>query len=430
MKIETAVVATKLPSRSLKVSRERVDPNAFDVLTKLKHAGFQAFLVGGCVRDLLLDATPKDFDVATNATPEQVRRLFQRSRMVGRRFKIAHVRYGRNIIEVSTFRKAPSGDEKVNGNGVILRDNAYGTLDEDAFRRDFTVNALYYDPHEEEILDYVDGIQDIKKRRLRLIGEARQRLAEDPVRLLRALRFQAKLGFNLDKTITEHAAAASMHLQDIPAARLFDEFSKMLLGGYAANAWRLLQRTPICRSLFPATPPDSLLVRLAMENTDRRIAQGRPATPGFLLAVLLWDDYCAKFKALAAHLRGKGKSEAHAIAAHDSLAAQRRIIALPRRHAYFVTDVWRLQRHLEERRSKHVHKALCHPKFRAAYDFLLLRSEAGLVDQNLAAWWTEVQQTPPHQQDAMIAALNAPRQRKVRKQPRPDREARAAAENL
>ena len=421
MKIETAV-ATKLSSRSLKVYREQVDPNAFDVLTKLKEAGFQAFLVGGCVRDLLLNAAPKDFDVATNATPEQVRRLFRRSRLVGRRFKIAHVRYGRNLIEVSTFRKAPHGNEKANGNGVILRDNVYGALDDDAFRRDFTVNALYYDPHEEEILDYVGGIEDIKKRRLRLIGEARQRLAEDPVRLLRALRFKAKLGFDLDKTITEHAAAASVQLQDIPAARLFDEFSKMLLSGYATNAWRLLQRTPIRRTLFPATPPESRLVSLAMENTDRRIAQGRPVTAGFLLAVLLWDDYRAKFKAAAAHLGGKSKSEAQAVAAFDSLAAQRRIIALPRRHGSFVADVWRLQKHLEERRPKHALKALRHPKFRAAYDFLLLRAEADLVDPPLAAWWTELQQAPPHQQDAMIAALNGPRRRKAgRQRRRPNR---------
>ena len=430
MKIATAV-ATKLASRPLKVSREKVDPNAFDVLTKLKGAGFQALLVGGCVRDLLLGAVPKDFDVATSATPEQVRRLFRRSRMVGRRFKIAHVRYGRNIIEVSTFRKAPDENEKANGQGVILRDNVYGALDEDAFRRDFTVNALYYDPHEEEILDYVGGIKDIQKRRLRLIGEARRRLAEDPVRLLRALRFKAKLGFDIDEAITEHAAAVAVHLRDIPPARLFDEFSKMLLSGYAANAWRLLQHTPIRQTLFPATPPDSLLVRLAMENTDRRIALGRPVTPGFLVAALLWDDYSARLKELTTHLGGKSKSEAHEIAAHDSLAAQRRTIALPRRHAYFVTDVWRLQRHLEERRPKQAGKALGHPRFRAAYDFLMLRAEAGLVDQALADWWTDIQQAPPGQQEAMLATLGPPRKRKAgNRRRRPRRRTRTAPESV
>ena len=430
MKTETAV-ATKLASRPLKVSREKVDPHAFDVVTKLKDAGFQALLVGGCVRDLLLGAAPKDFDVATNATPEQVRRLFRRSRLVGRRFKIAHVRYGRNLIEVSTFRKAPDGNQKANGHGVILRDNVYGALDEDAFRRDFTVNALYYDPHEEEILDYVGGIGDIKKRRLRLIGEARQRLAEDPVRLLRALRFKAKLGFDLDAGITEHAAAVAVRLQDIPPARLFDEFSKMLLSGYAANAWRLLRRTPIRRTLFPATPPDSLLVRLAMENTDRRIALGRPVTPSFLLAALLWEDYSARLKELTAHLGGKNKSEAHDTAAHDALAAQRRTIALPRRHAYFVTDVWRLQRHLRERRPKHVFKALGHPRFRAAYDFLMLRAEAGMIDQALADWWTELQQATPDQREAMVSTLNPPRKHKAdNRRRRSRRRSRTAPESV
>ena len=197
-------------------------------------------------------------------------------------------RYGRDVIEVSTFRKAPAGNVKTNGNGVILRDNAYGTLDEDAFRRDFTVNALYYDPHEELILDYVGGIEDIKRRRLKFIGEARERLVEDPVRLLRAIRFQAKLGFALDAAITEDAAAITVRLQDIPSARLFDEFSKMFLTGYAANAWHLLERTPIAKALFPNTPAQDPLVPLAMLNTDRRIAIGRPVTAGFLLAVLLW----------------------------------------------------------------------------------------------------------------------------------------------
>ena len=430
MKIATAI-ATKLASRPLKVSREKVDPNAFDVVTKLKSAGFQALLVGGCVRDLLLGAKPKDFDVATSATPEQVRRLFRRSRMVGRRFKIAHVRYGRNIVEVSTFRKAPDEDEKANGHGVIRRDNVYGALDEDAFRRDFTVNALYYDPHEEQILDYVGGIKDIQKRRLRLIGEARKRLAEDPVRLLRALRFKAKLGFDIDPAITEHAAAVAAQLRDIPPARLFDEFSKMLLSGYAAKAWRLLQRTPVRQTLFPATPPDSLLVRLATENTDRRIALGRPVTHGFLVAALLWDDYSARLEELTLRLGGKSKSEAHEIAAQDSLAAQRRTISLPRRHAYFVTDVWRLQRHLEERRPKHARKALGHPRFRAAYDFLMLRAEAGSVDQALADWWTEIQQASPDQQEAMLATLGPPRKRRAgNHRRRPKRRSRTVPESV
>ena len=404
--IDTAT-ATQLASKPLNISQELVDPNAMDVVAKLKQAGYQAWLVGGCVRDLLLGTSPKDFDVATNATPEQVRSLFRRSRMVGRRFKIAHVRYGRDVIEVSTFRKAPAGNVKTNGNGVILRDNAYGTLDEDAFRRDFTVNALYYDPHEELILDYVGGIEDIKRRRLKFIGEARERLVEDPVRLLRAIRFQAKLGFALDTAITEDAAAITVRLQDIPSARLFDEFSKMFLTGYAANAWHLLERTPIAKALFPNTPAQDPLVPLAMLNTDRRIAIGRPVTAGFLLAVLLWADYGARVKALSS-TGGMGLPEASLVAAHEALLAQRRIIALPRRHFGFITDIWRLQQLLEERRPRRVAKLLQHAKFRAAYDFLLLRTEAGLLDANLADWWTAVQKAPADCQAEMIAALKQP----------------------
>ena len=404
--------ATKLAARPLNVSQKLVDPNAIDVVTKLKAAGFQALLVGGCVRDLLLGANPKDFDVATDATPEQVRGLFRRSRMVGRRFKIAHVRYGRDIIEVSTFRKAPAGHLKTNGNGVILRDNAYGTLDQDAFRRDFTVNALYYDPHEERILDYVGGIEDIRRRRLRFIGEAKQRLAEDPVRLLRAIRFQAKLGFAVDAAITEDAATVAARLHDIPPARLFDEFSKMFLSGYAANAWRVLEQTPIAKVLFPDTPSQDPLVRLAMLNTDHRIAIGRPVTAGFLLAVLLWEDYCGRVAALCSPRGGMGVAEAAVVAAHESLLAQRRIIALPRRHFGFITDLWRLQRHLQERRPKRVPKLVQHPKFRAAYDFLLLRAEAGLLDGELADWWTAMQNTPANRQAEMAAALPQPNGRR------------------
>ena len=405
--METEPSAAALDSKPLNVSREQVDPNAVDVVARLKGAGFQAWLVGGCVRDLLLGAHPKDFDVATNATPEQVRGLFRRSRLVGRRFKIAHVRYGRDVIEVSTFRKAPSGDARINGNakanGLILRDNAYGTLREDAFRRDFTVNALYYDPHEERILDYVGGLKDITRQRLRFIGDARQRLREDPVRLLRAIRFQAKLGFGLDADVDDGRMVA--HLREIPGARLFDEFSKMFLGGYAARAWQLLERTPIPGILFPATPKGTRLVQLAMENTDRRVAAGLPVTPGFLLAVLLWEDFRARAKALSSGSGGAKSGDAADLAAQSALADQRRIMAMPRRHSHFIQDVWHLQRQLRARRPKRVPKVLQHPKFRAAYDFLLLCADAGLINPAIGQWWTEIQEADADGRDAMINAL-------------------------
>ena len=408
--------AARLDAKPLNVSRERVDPNAVDVVAKLKGAGFQAWLVGGCVRDLLLGARPKDFDVATNATPEQVRGLFRRSRLVGRRFKITHVRYGRDVIEVSTFRRAPSGDLRINGNakanGLILRDNAYGTLREDAFRRDFTVNALYYDPHEEQILDYVGGLKDIKRQRLRFIGDARQRLREDPVRLLRAIRFQAKLGFGLDAAVEDSRMVA--RLREIPGARLFDEFTKMFLGGYAGEAWRLLEGTPIPSVLFPATPKGTRLVQLAMENTDRRVANGQPVTPGFLLAVLLWEDFRARIKALHSEHGGANGDDAAVLAAQSALADQRRIIAMPRRHSHFIQDVWLLQRDLRTRRPKWVPKVLQHPKFRAAYDFLLLCAEAGLVEPAIGQWWTDIQAAGTEERDAMINALNPAGRRRGR----------------
>ncbi len=421
------MAALKLASRPLNVSQKQVDANALDVLKRLKAAGFEALLVGGCVRDLLLGAHPKDFDVATSATPEQVRALFRRSRMVGRRFRIAHVRYGRNIIEVSTFRKAPvrGGDSLLHkeANGMILRDNAYGTLEEDAFRRDFTVNALYYNPQAEEILDYVGGMEDLRQSRLRFIGQARERLLEDPVRLLRAIRFQAKLGLELDSEARAGLADAAVRLPDVAPARLFDECTKLFLTGHAENAWRLMEQTPIRTALFPATPPHSALVRLAMASTDRRIAAGNSVTFGFLLAVMLWEDYRARLRELTSPAAGMGKKEAAVAAAFAALADQRRIIALPRRHSHFVIDVWRLQQHLQGRSPKRAERAQQHRRFRAAYDFLMLRSQAGLVDSQLAEWWTDLQQATPAQQADMIAALSCPARsaRRRRKAPRAKR---------
>ncbi len=415
-----SVTATRLNSRQLNVTQEQVDPNALDVVSKLKNAGFQALLVGGCVRDLLLGASPKDFDVATDATPEDVRRLFRRSRMVGRRFRIAHVRYGRDIIEVSTFRKSANlqeaGDRTSNPDGLILRDNVYGTIDEDAFRRDFTVNALYYDPHEEEILDFVGGIADLRKHRLRFIGEPRERLQEDPVRLLRAIRFQAKLGFILDAGIMDDADLTAARLMNIPSARLFDEFSKMFLSGYAMNVWKIIEPTPIRSALFPTTPPNNTLVELAMHSTDQRIAQGKPVTPGFLLAVLLWDDYQARISELAGD---KKINEARLLAAHESLAGQRNVLAIPRRFSQFVNDVWQLQGRLEVRKPRQIVRTLNHPRFRAAYDFLLLRSEAELIEPSLADWWTEIQDVDITVREKMINELApAPGKKRRRRRPR------------
>jgi poly(A) polymerase len=386
--------------------RAAVDPNALDVVERLTDAGYQAFLVGGCVRDLLLGAEPKDFDVATNATPEEVKQVFRRSRLVGRRFRIAHVRYGRHIIEVATFRKLDADlddDERhLAVSGLILRDNVWGTLDEDAFRRDFTINALYYDPHTEEIIDFVNGLADLAQRRLRLIGDAGVRLREDPVRILRAIRFRAKLGFTLDPSIEQEIPTVAERLREIPPARLFDEICKLFVSGRSGEAWDYLAATRLCSALFPCTPPGDDLVRLAMRNTDLRIAQDKPVTPGFLLAVLLWRD----FEARRGEFEGSRRpAEARASAASATLADEQEIIAIPRRFTQFIRDVWALQLPLEGRRPRSIGQAFGHERFRAAYDFLVLRAEADEPVKDAADWWTRYQELDTPGRIAMVEDL-------------------------
>jgi poly(A) polymerase len=386
-----------------------VDHNALDVVERLRDADFEAYLVGGCVRDLLLGLDPKDFDVATNATPEEVHELFRRSRLIGRRFRIVHVRYGRHIVEVSTFRKAneelEDDDDRLHADsGLILRDNVWGTLEDDAWRRDFTINALYYDPVEEEIRDFVGGLDDLEHRRLRFIGDTRTRLREDPVRILRAVRFHAKLGFDLDPAIVAAIPECAAHLRAIPPARLFDEVCKLFTSGVSAAIWTYLAPTRLRHALFPATPPDDALTMAAMRNTDARIAEDKPVTPGFLLAVLLWRDYVARCDELA---EAHKSSEARALAASETLAEEQEIITIPRRFSLFVRDVWALQGRLETIRPKSVNLTLEHPRFRAAYDFLVLRAATGEPVDEQVAWWTEIQEQDAGGRDAMIEALAA-----------------------
>jgi len=423
----SAIAPNRVGVEEHQVARRDVDANALNVTDTLSKAGFQALLVGGCVRDLLLGAKPKDFDVATSATPEQVRELFRRSRLVGRRFRIAHVRFGRSeVIEVSTFRGAATSSEadgqRHSEEGLILRDNVYGSLEEDAFRRDFTVNALYYDPATEEVLDFVDGLSDLSTNRLRCIGEPAIRLREDPVRILRALRFQAKLGLDLDPAMDEELDQAAEGLSAIPPARLFDEVSKMLMSGYAQNAWRRIEDTAVRRVLFPNTPPEDELVDRAMANTDARIAAGKPVTPGFLLAVLLWCDYLARS---AEARQTKKPGEAAALAAADALSAQHQIISIPRRFSQFVRDVWSLQRRLEDRYARNITRLATHPRFRAAYDFLVLRAESGEgqgIDE-AADWWTRYQDADEETQREFIegrrSSQPAKRKRRRRRPSRP-----------
>lgn len=380
------------------IARESIDPAAIEVVAQLREQGYEAFLVGGCVRDLLLGLVPKDFDVATNATPEEVRGVFRRSRMIGRRFRIVHVRVGRALFEVSTYRKYVDEDDieddatVTSDEGVILRDNNYGTLEDDTFRRDFTVNALYYNPLDGTLLDKAEGQKDLAAKRLRLIGEPRLRLREDPVRILRAIRFAAKLGFEIDQSVQDAIGPTAELLTAIPPARLFDEMNKVFLAGCAERAWELMCEHDLSPILFPATDPEDNLVRLAMASTDKRIADDKPVTPGFLFAVLLWDDFQTRITENALH---QSMQEAETSAAHDCIREQQLTIAIPKRFAQFIRDVWTLQPRLERRQRKNLSRMLSHPKFRAAYDFLLLRAEMDLVDQEVADWWTEIQLTHP-----------------------------------
>jgi poly(A) polymerase len=386
-----------------------VDANALAVVEQLVDAGFEAYLVGGCVRDLLLGLQPKDFDVATDATPEEVRREFRRCRLVGRRFRIAHVRFGRHIIEVSTFRKGHPEDEDADerhhaDSGRILRDNVWGTLEEDAFRRDFTINALYYDPETEGIIDFVGGLDDLEHRRLRFIGDCDVRLREDPVRVLRAVRFRAKLGFTLDPAIERAITETAEQLREIPPARLFDEVCKIFVSGKSLQAWEQVAPTRLRWALFPCAPPDDPLIGLAMRNTDLRIAEDKPVTPGFLFAVLMWRDYQARRIELETTRK---PAEARAVAAGSTLAEQQAIIAIPRRFSQFIRDVWGLQHRLEARRSRLIVSLQAHERFRAAYDFLVLRGEAGEGVQEAADWWTRYQDEDPAGKEAMIESMRA-----------------------
>jgi poly(A) polymerase len=380
------------------------DANALNVIKVLNANGFQAYLVGGCVRDALCGVKPKDFDVATDAPLEAVSKLFRRSRIVGRRFPIVHVRFGRDLIEVSTFRQSISDKVVHDDRGMILRDNAFGTLHEDAFRRDFTTNALYYDPSNDEIIDFVDGIKDIKQKRLRFIGNTRTRLAEDPVRMLRAMRFSAKLGFAIDPEILRHAKESANSLEAVSPARLFDEFIKLFLNGYAEVVWRQLRETPLANALFPCCDPNSPLVLAAMRNTDERILGGASVTPGFLVAVFLWDDFCA---------RSHDQATLEDDPAFATLKHQQSHIAVPRRFGTFAREVWLIQERLHKRNPRSLDRLASHKRFRAGYDFLCLQAESDELMVPIADWWTEFQSADESGRQALIAQLpKAPRKRR------------------
>lgn len=421
---------TVLNAHEHQLSTADFSRNSANVAVRLQHAGFEAYLVGGCVRDSLLGIIPKDFDVATSATPEQVRQEFRNSRIIGRRFKLAHVHFGREIIEVATFRSDHSQTDKSNSDrsahdasGRILRDNVYGTMGDDAQRRDFTMNALYFDVSNEKVYDYSTGFADIKRRLIRLIGDPEQRYLEDPVRMLRAIRFAAKLDFNIEDSTAEPIRRLAHLLRDIPAARLYDEVLKLFLNGYAERTYDLLREYHLFEQLFPAAA-DALkrqpertdaLLRNAFKNTDTRVSNNRPVTPAFLFAALLWPSLTVR----ASHLENDGMHPLPALqeAAHQVLFEQVQRIAVPKRFSVPTREIWDLQDRLTRRMGRRADVLLAHPRFRAAYDFLLLRESAGEDTQGLGQWWTEYQDASDSQRRAMVNALGG-KPRKRRRKPR------------
>lgn len=395
------------------ISRSQISDNALKVLQRLKKAGFEAYLVGGCVRDLLLGREPKDFDVATNASPEQVKQVFRNCRIIGRRFRLAHVFFGKEIIEVATFRGSAEDDadrQLVHEDGRVLRDNVFGTLEEDVWRRDFTVNALYYNIRDFSVVDYTGGMQDHADAVLRLLGDPERRYREDPVRMLRAVRFAVKLGFKLHPETERPIFALADSLGSIPAARLYDEVLKLFLAGYGVQTFELLRHYGLFAILFPETDacletqehefPRLFLIR-ALENSDTRFAAGKTLTPYFLLAALLWEPLqCAVQRLLQ---RGENETIAYQSAANEVLAKQVKIIAMPRHITQAMRDVWFMQAKLTRTVGSRPYRLLEQPKFRAAYDFLQLRAETGGADPGLVDWWTRFQSADDEEQRKMTA---------------------------
>ena len=384
----------------------QISSAAVSVVKRLRQAGYDAYIVGGAVRDLMLGGHPKDFDVATNATPEQVRAQFRGARIIGRRFQIVHVRMGREVIEVTTYRGHHDSDDakpatsRQSEKGLLLRDNVYGTLDEDAARRDLTVNALYYDPAAETVLDQMQGADDIAARLIRIIGDPATRYREDPVRMLRVVRFSAKLQFDIESGTEAAIEQCAALLSEIPAARLFDEFLKLFMSGYARSTFLLMSEHGLLHYLFPEAadlierePSYKQLVGLAMSSTDKRVREDRPVTPAFLLAAILWPAVQHRSSALIR--AGETPPQAINSAGQQVTAEACLHTAIPRRFSQPMREMWEMQPKLERRQPKRVKDIIASRRFRAAYDLLLLREQSGETLDNCGDFWTEQQTLYP-----------------------------------
>ena len=418
---------TIIPRAEHGISRADISENALKVLYRLNKAGFEAYLVGGGVRDLLLGLHPKDFDVATNASPDEVRELFRNCRLIGRRFRLAHVFFGREIIEVATFRahhdQSEGEGEGHMENGLILRDNVFGTLEDDAWRRDFTVNALYYNIADFSLVDYTGGMQDLQNRELHIIGDAVTRFREDPVRMLRAIRFAAKLDFHLEAKMAAAIGEEGERLSDVPAARLFEEVLKLFMHGQALRTYELMREYHLFKYLFAET--DELLdshgayldpfIRQAMINTDERIQAKKPVTPAFLFAVLLWGPVRKRVELLQEEM---SVLDALRTAGDEAVREMLKQVTLPKRFSLPMREIWQLQARLEMRRGKRPYRLLENKRFRAAYDFMLLREQVGEPLTELCQWWTEFQQEDEAGQQRLIRALPGNRPVRRKRQPK------------
>lgn len=409
------------------ISRNRISPGSLKVALALQQAGYSAYVVGGAVRDLLLGLKPKDYDVATNATPEEVRALFRHSRIIGRRFRLVHVISKGETVEVSTFRGKVSDDlieaedvcVQTDATGRLLHDNVFGSQEEDVRRRDFTINALFYDPAREEILDYLNGFEDVIAKRLRMIGEPEQRYREDPVRMLRAVRLSAKLDIQIDDRTAAPIGDMAPLLLNVPSARLFDEMLKLLFSGHALAAVIDLRARGLHHGLLPMLdvileqPLGERFISLVLKNTDERVQQDKPVSPGFLFAALLWHEVLAVWNA---HLKA-GEKTAPALhrAMGDVLAAQRNQLAIPRRHDGIIYDIWSMQPRFQTRSGRKPFRLLEHPHFSAAYDFMLLRCKSGEIDQELGQWWQTFKNTDNAAREAMLLQEAPARRRRKRR---------------
>ena len=398
--------AAIIPVKNHGIRREQLSSGARRTVEGLQKAGYKAYVVGGAVRDLLAGIPPKDFDVATNATPEQVRACFRRSRIIGRRFQIVHVMMGQETIEVTTFRGALDANTKKDEHGRVLHDNVFGTQAEDAARRDFTANALYYDPATEAVLDYHHGVGDLKAKTLRMIGEPRARYREDPVRMLRAVRLAAKLGLQIDPEARKPIRDMADLLENVPPARLFDEMLKLLTSGFSVKCLTQLRDEGLHHGLLPLLdvileqPMGEKFVMLALANTDDRVRRGKGTSPSFLFATLLWHEVLAHWEKLLAE--GQLKIPALYQAMDHVLDVQGEKLAITRRITGDIKELWALQPRFEQRAGKRPYALLEQPRFRAAYDFLVLRAQAGEIDMEIADWWTRFQNVEGDKRGEML----------------------------